>query len=185
MRLVKHLAFELHRAGASRPLEGSDHGGCMAHLLLVRRVTLIDGVDLIRVNRDFSRESGAPRRSHLARKTRLVPKIRRDGIDGLHAGRVGAEKAQRPRKLVGELVLAAVDAVGAGADGRRQVFRAPRQAGESRRRATIAVECEHRLRRFGCDGHDADRCRRNGIALLERGQVVIEHDDVFRRFHLR
>ena len=56
---------------------------------------------------------------------------------------------------------------------------------EARRGAAIGVEREHRLRRLGRDRHDADRPRRYAVALLERGQVVIEHDDVARRLDLR
>ena len=95
-------------------------------------------------------------------------------VDRLHAGGIGAEQAHRARELVGELVLAAVDAVGAGADRGRQVFGAPREAHEPRRRIAIGVEREHRLRRLGGDRHDADRAGRDALALLERGEVVIE-----------
>ena len=92
---------------------------------------------------------------------------------------VRAEQAQRARELVGELVLAAVDAIGAGADRRRQILGAPRErrAGAARRRDSVSsanIACGVSV----ATGDDANRPRGDAVALLERRQVVVEHDDL-------
>ena len=61
MRLVQHLALQLHRAGALVVFKGLDDGLRVGDLGFVRREAGVDGLNLIRVYRNLAGEAGAGR----------------------------------------------------------------------------------------------------------------------------
>src|SRR5438874_13313249 len=59
MRLVEHATVKLHGAGTLRGGEGVDHALCRGDFLFVGREGAVDHIDLVGMDGDLSRETGA------------------------------------------------------------------------------------------------------------------------------
>ena len=69
-------------------------------------IAVVDRRHLIGVDRDLAGEAGATRQPDLVLETLAIAEVGRERVDRLHARRVRAEEAGRPREQVGEVVLA-------------------------------------------------------------------------------
>src|SRR2546425_7793146 len=169
VRRVYHPAPEGERVHAAPGvlLEGGDQLARLLERLLRRREDVVDDRDLVRVDRDLPGEAHGDRVLALAAEAREVGDVRVDGVERVHAGGGRCDRAHDAR-VARDIEIAPLGVAHAlQAHRRPQVFDAPRDRDDARRRGRDLADVQEPLGRLGRDEREAGRAVRDPVALLE------------------
>jgi hypothetical protein len=144
----------------------------------------MDGQHLIGVDRKLAGEAGFACAQHIFLQSRLVAKINRECVNGLHLGMGRGQQAHGARQLEGEVKLAVFVFVGGGTHSGGQVFGTPGEARQPRTATGVAVELKQGTGHLSGHGNDLGRPQYTSFSGFKSTQEMVElhHITCIQRF---